>query len=88
MLAAEQVGQFGERDVHLRLDGGQDGVAIRLDTMRALVAPLRLGPRRAACAPCPYPAHRARGRHAEPLGRGAARHAAIDRRNQPGSQIF
>jgi hypothetical protein len=88
VLAAEQFGQFDQRHIDLRVDGGQDGVAIRLDAMRALVAALRFGALGARRAPGPNPADRARGGHAEPLGRRAARQATIDSRDQPGPEIF
>jgi hypothetical protein len=43
VLAAEQRGQFDQRDVHFRLNRSQDYIAVGLNVMRAQIAALRQG---------------------------------------------
>ena len=88
VFAAQPLGQFDQRDVHLCVDLRQDNVVKRLDTMGALIATLRLGAGRARRAPGANPADRTRNRHPEPLGGGPPRHPGFDRHDQPDPQIF
>jgi hypothetical protein len=78
VLAAEQRGQFDQRDVHLRLDRSQDHVAVGLNVMRAQIAALRQGRPPTFGAPGANPTDGTRNRDAETLCRRVARQAAVN----------
>jgi len=78
VLAAEQRGQFDQRDVHLRLDRSQDHVAVGLNVMRAQIAALRQGRHPTFGAPGATPTDGTRNRDAETLRRRVARQAAVN----------
>jgi len=88
VLAAEQFGEFNQCDVHLRLNGSQDHVAIRLDPMRAQIAALRQGFSPALGAPSANPTDGARYRDAETLSRPVARHPAVNYRNHAITKVL
>jgi hypothetical protein len=79
----EHVSNLGKGQIRLRPDCTQDHVAMRLDTVRALIAALRLGARCSALTPLPHETHRARRRDPEPLRRRPARHAAFNSPDDP-----
>jgi hypothetical protein len=79
VLATEQVGEFDQGDVHLRLDGSQDYVAIRLDVVRAQIAALRQGLGPALNTPGADPTNGTRYSNAETLRRPIARQPVINR---------
>jgi hypothetical protein len=83
VLAPQQLAQFDQRDIRLRLDRGQDHVAIGLDVMRAQVAALRQRRHPPLDPPGTHPAHSAGHRNAEASCRGVAGQAAIDRGDHP-----
>jgi hypothetical protein len=88
MLAAEQLGEFDQRDVHLGLDRGQDHVAIGLNVMRAKITTLRQGRHPAVDAPGADPTNGSRNRDPETLGRRIAGHAVGNDGDQPRAKIL
>jgi hypothetical protein len=80
MIAAQNIGQLGQRDVLLRLNRGQNHVPERLDPVRADVAAhgQRSGP--ALVPPGPHPTNGRGDTHPEPLRGRPARQATINRR--------
>src|SRR5437588_8464895 len=88
LLSLEQLSDLHKGQIRLLFDRVQDERAMRLDAVRTLVAALRLGRDRTASSPFLDKAHRTRRRYPKPLRRRAARHAAIDRPNDPNPQIF
>ena len=79
VLATEQVGEFDQGDVHLRLDGSENYVAILLDAVRAQIAALRQGFGPALNTPGADPTNGTRDCNAETPGRPIARHPAVNR---------
>src|SRR5437764_13534983 len=88
LLIREQLGNLDKGQIGLLFDRIQDELAMRLDAVRTLVTALPLGRDRAASKPLLDKTHRTRRRYPKPLRSRAARHAAIDRPNDPNPQIF
>ena len=81
MIAAKQVGQFDEGDVHLRVNRAQDHIPIGLDPMRSLITALRLRTHGTRRVPLAHPADRTRHPNAKSLRGSPSGKASRHRRD-------
>jgi len=88
VLAAQQLGQLDQRDVHLGLDRRQDHVTVSLNAMRAQVAALWQGRRTPFRPPSADPPDGARNRNAKAIRRRVAGQATINGANHPKAQVL
>jgi hypothetical protein len=87
LACAQQIGQFGQGHVFLRLDRSQNHVPKGLDVMRAGIAALRFGIDRAGGPAGRDPTNGARRRDAEAFSRSATGEATRNGGNQSGTKI-
>src|SRR3990172_7543931 len=87
VLTLQMIGDFGERDVDLVGYEPEDFCGVAFDPARALVASLRTRRHNARVAPAAHPLNCGRGRHPEPVGRGAAAQTSRDGTDQAHPKI-
>jgi hypothetical protein len=88
VLAPEHLRQLDQRDVHLGIDRTEDRGTIGLDPLRALVAALWLGPRRARRVEHPNPADGRGDADPEALSGRPARKPALHCPNDAAAKIL